>query len=118
MVLNSNRISELHAVYRAIDDNFPEHLERCQTFLRQKSLSMTGERIRETAEMVRSYTEAIGGSVELWKDSSFFDVADEYMTVEGLRDFEKFVATFLYSMADREPPGGTFHQKTDAYVVK
>jgi acetylornithine deacetylase/succinyl-diaminopimelate desuccinylase-like protein len=41
-------------------------------------------------------------------------VANEYMTVEGLRDFEKFVATFLYSMADREPPGGPFHQKTDA----
>jgi acetylornithine deacetylase/succinyl-diaminopimelate desuccinylase-like protein len=41
-------------------------------------------------------------------------VANEYMTVEGLRDFEKFVATFLYSMADREPPGDPFHQKTDA----
>jgi hypothetical protein len=114
MVLNNTRISELHAVYRAIDDNFPEHLERCQTFLRQKSLSITGEGIHETAEMVRSYIEAIGGLVELWGDSSLFDVADKYMTVEGLRDFEKFVATFLYSMADREPPGGTFHQKTDA----
>ena len=26
-------------------------------------------------------------------------VANEYMTVKGLRDFEKFVATFLYLMA-------------------
>jgi acetylornithine deacetylase/succinyl-diaminopimelate desuccinylase-like protein len=25
---------------------------------------------------------------------------DEYMTVEGLRDFEKFVATFLYKLSE------------------
>lgn len=62
MISENNRISELAAIYRAIDDNFPEPLERCQAFLRQKSLSVTGERIRETAEMVRSYIESIGGS--------------------------------------------------------
>ena len=27
-------------------------------------------------------------------------VANEYMTVKGLKDFEKFVATFLYLVAD------------------
>jgi hypothetical protein len=114
MVLNSTRISELHAVYRAIDDNFPEHLERCQTFLRQKSLSI---REKEFTRLPK-WCDHILKLSEVWLncggDSSLFDVADKYMTVEGLRDFEKFVATFLYSMADREPPGGTFHQKTDA----
>jgi acetylornithine deacetylase/succinyl-diaminopimelate desuccinylase-like protein len=25
---------------------------------------------------------------------------DEYMTVEGLRDFEKFVVTFLYQLSE------------------
>jgi acetylornithine deacetylase/succinyl-diaminopimelate desuccinylase-like protein len=71
MISENNGSSELAAIYKAIDDNFPEHLEKCQTFLRQKSLSVTGEGIRETAEMVGSYIEAIGGSVELWGDPSF-----------------------------------------------
>jgi hypothetical protein len=66
MISENNRISELAAINRAIDDNFPEHLERCQAFLRQKSLSVAGEGIRETAEMVRSYIEAIGGSAQFW----------------------------------------------------
>ena len=30
-------------------------------------------------------------------------VANEYMTVRGLKDFEKFTATFLYGMADGFP---------------
>ena len=28
-------------------------------------------------------------------------VANEYMTVKGLLDFEKFVATFLFAAADK-----------------
>lgn len=70
-MMSQKRISELAPIYKAIDDKFPEHLEKCRAFLRQKSLSATGEGIRETAEMVGSYIEAIGGSVEFWGDSSF-----------------------------------------------
>jgi acetylornithine deacetylase/succinyl-diaminopimelate desuccinylase-like protein len=35
-------------------------------------------------------------------------VANEYMTVNGLKDYEKFVAAFLYIMADgvQQIPGG------------
>jgi hypothetical protein len=29
-------------------------------------------------------------------------VANEYMTVKGLKDFEMFVASFLYAMADQK----------------
>jgi acetylornithine deacetylase/succinyl-diaminopimelate desuccinylase-like protein len=100
MIHKSNRISELEAIYKAIDDNFPEHLERCQAFLRQKSLSDTGEGIRGTAEMVRSYIEAIGGSVELWGDSSFPIVFGQ---VEG-RSPETLI---VYGMYDVQPADET-----------
>ena len=60
----------LHKVYTAIDEAFPEHLERCRAFLRQKSISATGEGIKETAERVKSFIEEIGGEVGFWGDPS------------------------------------------------
>jgi len=62
----NNRMVLLEKNYTAIDEAFPEHLERCRAFLRQKSVSATGEGIRETAEWVRSFIEEIGGEVSLW----------------------------------------------------
>jgi acetylornithine deacetylase/succinyl-diaminopimelate desuccinylase-like protein len=60
----------LHKVYTAIDEAFPEHLDRCRAFLRQKSISATGEGIKETAERVKSFIEEIGGEVGFWGDPS------------------------------------------------
>ncbi|MEJ2067977.1 MAG: M20/M25/M40 family metallo-hydrolase [Deltaproteobacteria bacterium] len=60
----------LHKVYTAIDEAFPEHLERCRAFLRQKSISASGEGIKETAERVKSFIEEIGGEVGFWGDPS------------------------------------------------
>jgi hypothetical protein len=45
----------LKKVYSAIDSRFPEHLEQYRAFLRQKSISATGEGIRETAEWVKCF---------------------------------------------------------------
>jgi len=60
----------LHKVHEAIDEAFPEHLDRCRAFLRQKSISATGEGIRETAQMVKSFIAEIGGEVTCWGDPS------------------------------------------------
>jgi acetylornithine deacetylase/succinyl-diaminopimelate desuccinylase-like protein len=65
--MNEHTLQKIHA---AIDEAFPEHLERCRAFLRQKSISATGEGIRETAQMVKSFIEEIGGEVTLWGDPS------------------------------------------------
>ncbi len=63
-------VNPLEKIYAAIHEAFPEHLERCRSFLRQKSISATGEGIRETAEMVKSFIEELGGTVSLWGNSS------------------------------------------------
>jgi len=62
-----NTLVKVHA---AIDEAFPEHLERCRAFLRQKSISATGEGIGETAQIVKSFIEEIGGEVMFWGDPS------------------------------------------------
>jgi len=62
--------STLQEVHAAIDEAFPAHLERCLAFLRQKSISATGEGIRKTAQMVKSFIEEIGGEVTFWGDPS------------------------------------------------
>jgi hypothetical protein len=67
-------------IHEYINENFSDPLNRCQEFLRQKSISATGEGIKETDRIVHN--------------------PDEYMTVEGLRDFEKFVVTFLYKLSE------------------
>lgn len=61
----------LKKVYSAIDSRFPEHLEQCRAFLRQKSVSATGEGIRETAEWVKCSIEELGGKVDLCGNPSF-----------------------------------------------
>ncbi|UCG63458.1 MAG: M20/M25/M40 family metallo-hydrolase [Deltaproteobacteria bacterium] len=58
-------------IYAAINRGFPEHLEQCRAFLRQKSISATGEGIRETAEWVRHSIEELGGEVDFWGNPSF-----------------------------------------------
>ena len=61
----------LEKIYTAINDRFSEHLEQCRAFLRQKSVSATGEGIRETAEWVRHSIEELGGEVDFWGNPSF-----------------------------------------------
>jgi acetylornithine deacetylase/succinyl-diaminopimelate desuccinylase-like protein len=61
----------LERIHRAIDRAFSEHLEQCRAFLRQKSVSATGEGIRETAEWVSGFIQDLGGEVSLWGDPSF-----------------------------------------------
>jgi acetylornithine deacetylase/succinyl-diaminopimelate desuccinylase-like protein len=63
-----DRLQKVHA---AIDQAFPTHLERCRSFLRQKSISATREGIEETARMVKSFVEEIGGKAVLWGNPSF-----------------------------------------------
>jgi acetylornithine deacetylase/succinyl-diaminopimelate desuccinylase-like protein len=61
----------LKKAYAAINNRFPEHLEQCRAFLRQKSISATGEGIVETAGWVTSLIEELGRKVVLWGNPSF-----------------------------------------------
>jgi acetylornithine deacetylase/succinyl-diaminopimelate desuccinylase-like protein len=57
---HAKTLSRIHA---RIDERFDEHLERTRAFLRQPSVSATGEGIIETAAMVRGFIEELGGTV-------------------------------------------------------
>jgi acetylornithine deacetylase/succinyl-diaminopimelate desuccinylase-like protein len=60
---------ELKTVYKYIDDHIDEHVERLQKWVRQPSISNSGEGIPESAEMVRGFFEQLG-----CQDARVFDV--------------------------------------------
>jgi acetylornithine deacetylase/succinyl-diaminopimelate desuccinylase-like protein len=51
---------ELKKVYANIDDHFDEHVERLQKWIRQPSISNSGEGIQESAEMVKGFFDELG----------------------------------------------------------
>jgi acetylornithine deacetylase/succinyl-diaminopimelate desuccinylase-like protein len=53
---------DLKKVFEYIDDHFDEHVERLQKFIRQPSISNSGEGIQETAEMVKGFFDELGCS--------------------------------------------------------
>jgi acetylornithine deacetylase/succinyl-diaminopimelate desuccinylase-like protein len=61
----------IHKVHEHIDENFTLHLERVREFLRQKSISATGEGIRETAQIVKDYIAEIGGETQYCGEKDF-----------------------------------------------
>jgi acetylornithine deacetylase/succinyl-diaminopimelate desuccinylase-like protein len=65
------RDTALERIHRVIDEEFPSHLDRCRDFLRQKSVSVTGEGIRETARIISGFIEEIGGTVTHGGDPAY-----------------------------------------------
>ncbi len=51
---------ELKKIYAYIDEHFDEHVERLQKWIRQPSISNSGEGIQETAEMVKGFFDELG----------------------------------------------------------
>ena len=83
-------------IHAAIDDEFTEHLERCRVFLRQKSISATGEGIRETAEWLNELIKELGGEVSLCGDPS-------YPIVFGRVPGQSTKNLIVYGMYDVQP---------------
>ena len=96
MKTRPDRRKRLAEIHRTIDREFPEHLARCQELLRQKSVSASGEGLRETAGMVRRYIERIGGKVEFWGD-------EEAPIVFGRADVGAPRTLIVYGMYDVQP---------------
>ena len=63
--------ASLEKIHTVIDQDFDRHLAKCRAFLRQKSVSVTGEGIRETAERIKEIITDLGGEVSLWGNPSF-----------------------------------------------
>jgi acetylornithine deacetylase/succinyl-diaminopimelate desuccinylase-like protein len=58
--LTKIRNEELKKVYANIDEHFDEHVERLQKWIRQPSISNSGEGIQESAEMVKGFFDELG----------------------------------------------------------
>ena len=70
MFIPKVKSAAIEKIYAAINEAFPEHLARCRAVLRQKSVSATGEGIRETAHEVKGFIEELGGEASFWQDPS------------------------------------------------
>jgi acetylornithine deacetylase/succinyl-diaminopimelate desuccinylase-like protein len=88
--------ARLQKVHAAIDQVFPAHLERCRAFLRQKSISATREGIEETAQMIKSFIEEVGGRAVFWGNPSF-------PIVFGRVDKRASRTLIIYGMYDVQP---------------
>jgi len=63
---------DVRMVHEHIDENFDEHLRRIRDYLRQPSISSTGQGMKETAEMTCSYIrELLGGEAALVSTSGY-----------------------------------------------
>lgn len=89
-------IEEIKRVHGHIDENFPSHLEACRAFLRQKSISATGEGLRETARMVGERIAEIGGTFR-------FCGPEDFPIVYGRVDVGAAKTLIVYGMYDVQP---------------
>lgn len=89
----------MEEVHRAIENRFPKHLEVTRKFLRQPSVSATGEGIKECAQMVADMMEDIGCKVRFW------DNGEGYPVVYGELDMGAPRTLVEYEMYDVQPVG-------------
>ena len=88
--------ASLEKVHTAIDQDFDRHLAKCRDFLKLKSVSATGEGIRETAERIKEILTDLGAEVSLWGNPSF-------PIVYGRLNAHKEKTLIIYGMYDVQP---------------
>ena len=89
-------VKKINQIYEYIDENFGSHLERCRGFLRQKSISATGEGIRETAQIVRDFIAEIGGETQYCGE-------EDFPVVFGKLNAGSQKTLIIYGMYDVQP---------------
>ncbi len=91
-------MSAAREIHERIDEKFEEHLRRIQTYLRQPSISSTGQGMRETAEMTCGYIrEMLGGEATLVPTSGYPVVFGKLKSNTSKRTI------FVYGMYDTQP---------------
>lgn len=93
----------LGRVHRELERRWPKHLEITRGFLRQPSVSATGEGIRDCAQMVAEMMEEIGCRVRLW------DRGLGHPVVYGELDVGAPRTLCEYEMYDVQPVGDPRH---------
>ncbi len=72
------RSEDLKKVYAYIDEHIDEHVENLQRWIRQPSISNSGEGIPESAEMVKGFFEQLG-----CQESRVYDVGTTEWGAQG-----------------------------------
>ncbi len=88
--------ASLEKIHTAIDQDFERHLDKCRAFLKLKSISATGEGIRETAERIKEIITNLGAEVSLWGNPSF-------PIVYGRLNADAEKTLIIYGMYDVQP---------------
>ena len=88
--------ASLEKIHSAIDQDFDQHLAKCRAFLKLKSVSVTGEGIRETAEEIKETLTRLGAEVYLWGNPSF-------PIVYGHLNADAEKTLIIYGMYDVQP---------------
>jgi acetylornithine deacetylase/succinyl-diaminopimelate desuccinylase-like protein len=92
-------MERLEEVHGEIERRFPKHLEETRRFLRQPSVSATGEGIKECAQMVGEMMEEIGSKVKFWTSG------EGHPVVYGELDVGAPRTLIEYEMYDVQPVG-------------
>ncbi len=98
-------------VYRAIEQRFPEGLEKTRQLLRQPSVSATGEGIAECAEMVRSAMAELGCKTETFAKGG-------HPLVVGFLDVGADTTLVEYEMYDVQPVGDLKAWRSPPYAAE
>jgi len=83
-------------IHKHIDDQFDAHVERCRDFLRQPSVSSSGEGVRECAGLVKQMVEEVGGTAT-------FEGPETHPIVYGKVDAGRRKNLIIYGMYDVMP---------------
>ncbi|MBN1573364.1 MAG: M20/M25/M40 family metallo-hydrolase [Deltaproteobacteria bacterium] len=89
-------IHSLQSLHLALEDSFDGHLKTCRDFLRQKSVSATGEGIREMAQVIRGFIDEMGGGVKFGGDPA-------YPIIHGRINRNRKKTLIIYGMYDVQP---------------
>ncbi|MFX0133092.1 MAG: M20/M25/M40 family metallo-hydrolase [Candidatus Hodarchaeota archaeon] len=90
-------MEQIGKIHKHIDDNLDNHIEKLQNFLKQPSVSQTGEGMKETAEMLMDWLNDLGCShVELAKPEFYWPIvygeykagAEKTLIIYGMYDVQ------------------------------
>ena len=90
----------LNEIHGEIDKRWPKHLAETRKILKVPSISMTGQGIRETANIFDSFLKRLGSKTKQFKGSG-----NIHPLVYGHLDVGAEKSVILYSMYDVMPPG-------------
>jgi acetylornithine deacetylase/succinyl-diaminopimelate desuccinylase-like protein len=87
-------------IHQYIDAHLPSDIRRIQALVRQPSVSLEGQGLRECAELLRRHLDEVG-----CQETALVDVGDEYPGVWGRLDSGATKTILYYSHYDVRPVG-------------